>query len=614
MSTLGISAYYHDSAVSLVGRDGNILAAVQEERFTRRKHDSIFPAQSISYCASVAQNAGDPITRVVFYEIPTKKFDRIVRSAATVGESGKEEFIDAMARWLGGMLYQVEDIEAELDKAGILQGIEGNLFFVEHHLSHAASAYYPSPFQEAAILTLDGVGESTTTALWHASDRNISPVQEMHYPNSLGLLYSAFTHFTGFKVNSGEYKMMGLAPYGTPRYVEQIKDKIIVIGSDGSFRINQDYFDYFAKDSIINEKFSEVFDLPIRQPSDALEVAYADVSASIQKVIEEIVLNLVNAATDRLGVRNVCMAGGVALNSVANGRVQREANIDSLWIQPAAGDAGGSLGAALYGHYVLGDAPRAASSGRDSMSGSLLGTTYSNSEIKARLDELGAVYEEVLVDSVNEKVAQLIQDGNVIGWFQGRMEFGPRALGARSIIADPRIAEMQRKLNLKIKKRESFRPFAPAVLKEHAAEWFQMTGESPYMLLVHPVHPDKRQSKDHTDAISPEGQVIAGRTGKSDISAITHVDFSARVQTVDQTDNPNFYNLLNAFYQKTGCPVLINTSFNVRGEPIVEKPEDAFGCLVNTEMDYLAIGNLLVKREDQDPLVVMRMFQEFEDD
>ena len=613
MSILGISCFYHDSSASLLGISGDIICSLQEERFSRIKHDNSFPKESIKYSLSQANLLNDPIELIVFYENPLIKFDRIVESHLNLLEKAKEEFIDTMSSWLGGKLYQINDIEEELSKLGVLKN-NPKISFIEHHLSHAASAFYPSNYTQAAVITLDGVGERTTTAIWDAEDKDIRVIEEMPYPNSLGLLYSAFTYFTGFKVNSGEYKMMGLAPYGDPVYVDLIKDNILNINTDGTYKINQKCFDSFTKHQIINENFTNIFGFNERHPSDPINKKYLDVSASIQLVVEEAVLNIVKRAINKTGKKKVCMAGGVALNSVANGRIKRELNLKNFWIQPAAGDAGGSLGAALYGHYKLQNYPRIINKNLDAMQGSLLGTFYSNEEIKEKLDDCGAIYTQINEDQIYSSVAKLLTEGNVIGWFQGKMEYGPRALGARSIIADPRSTEMQKKLNLKIKKRESFRPFAPAVLEEKASEWFDLEGNSPYMLLVCPVAEKKRNSTKKNVQIDSNNNLKSGCTGDSQISAVTHVDFSARVQTVNCENNEKFHRLITCFDELTGCPVIVNTSFNVRGEPIVESPEDAFKCLVNTEMDYLSIGNFLIKRKDQDPLVVLSLFQEFEDD
>lgn len=609
MATIGISCFYHDAAAACVSASGDVLAAVQEERFSRQRHDSSFPTQALQYCVQQAQQAGEVVEHVVFYENPLLKFDRIVETTQNFAPDSKPEFEDAMSKWLGGHLFQVSDLKNEIIKSLPAFDVETRLHFIEHHSSHAASAFYPSPFENAAILTLDGVGEHATVSIAKGERNQIFVSKELHYPNSLGLLYSAFTHFTGFKINSGEYKMMGLAPYGEPVYEQIIRDNLVSIDPDGLFHINQDYFAGFTRNDLTAEKLAQLFDLPVRAPDDPLTKAYADMAASIQRVTEDIVLRLAKASQEEMGCADLCLAGGVALNSVANGKVAREIGAEHLWIQPAAGDAGGALGAAFYGHHVIQGKKRLVKRATDAMQGAYLGPSFSAAEIETRLASMGAVYTRIADHALCGTVAEHLADGKSVAWFQGRMEYGPRALGNRSILGDPRSRSIQRRLNLQVKKRESFRPFAPVVLEESAAAWFELEGKSPYMLLVAPVREQHRllEAQQVTADIAPQ-------TGHSRIPAVTHVDFSARVQSVNAQDNPLFHELLREFEARTGCPILVNTSFNVRGEPIVCTPEDAFRCFVNTELDFLVVGPFLIERTAQDPLVTMQFFQTFEPD
>ncbi|WP_424832219.1 carbamoyltransferase family protein [Ruegeria sp.] len=614
MAIIGISCFYHDAAAACVGSNGSVLAAAQEERFTRKRHDPSFPSRALEYCVSQAAAHGESIEKVVFYENPFLKFDRIVETALRLTSDGKEEFDEAMSRWLGGHLFQHREIEERIN--GIVADFDckSNLIFVEHHAAHASSAFFPSPFDRAAILTLDGVGEHATASLALGEANKISMLKEMKYPNSLGLLYSAFTHFTGFKINSGEYKMMGLAPYGDPIFENQIRDELISVNNDGSFEINQEYFQGFSRNDVVAEKLERLFGVPRRESDSLLTKMYADVAASIQRVVEDIVQKLSTAALSELGCSSICLAGGVALNSVANGRLAQRIGAGNLWIQPAAGDAGGALGAALYGHHVVQGKERKPDSQTDGMSGAYLGPAFDDDDTRERLTAMGASFTELSMQKLRETVASELSRGSSVAWFQGRMEFGPRALGNRSILADPRSRVMQRKLNLQVKKRESFRPFAPAVLEEFTEEWFQFDGFSPYMSLVAQVNEEhcRKESgnKDGTD----QSQDILPETDHSQIPAVTHVDYSARVQTVSKKTNPEFHALIDEFRGLTDCPILVNTSFNVRGEPIVCTPEDAFRCFVNTDLDYLAIGPFLVRKTEQDPIVCFRYFQKFEHD
>ncbi|KPK17237.1 MAG: hypothetical protein AMJ62_01910 [Myxococcales bacterium SG8_38] len=590
MNILGISAYYHDSAAALV-RDGTIVAAAQEERFTRKKHDYRFPQHAIDYCLREAGVDRNEIDLVVFYDKPLLKFERILETYVSYSPSGFKLFLMGLPLWLKQKLHTPREL-----RNGLGGEYEGRFVFLEHHESHAASAFFPSPFDEAAILTMDGVGEWATGSIGVGRGNHIELKKELKFPHSLGLLYSAFTYFTGFKVNSGEYKLMGLAPYGQPIYKDRILNELLDLKEDGSFRMNMDYFAFCYRDRMTSPKMDELFGGPPRRAETGITQREMDIAASIQAVTEEVVLRIACHAHDVTGMSKLTLAGGVALNCVANGRVLREGPFDEIWIQPAAGDAGGALGAALFAWYELLENPRD-NAGKDVQQGSLLGPHYSDDEIRAFLDSQGAVYEHFDdEEAVCREIANLLADQNVVGHMAGRMEFGPRALGSRSILGDARSSEMQSTMNLKIKFRESFRPFAPAVLREHVDEFFEMrpNEDSPYMLLVAPVKEDKRLPIDENAT-----GLAKLHQKRSVIPAITHVDHSARVQTVDRERHPRFASILQAFKEKTGCPVLINTSFNVRGEPIVNTPEDAYHCFMGTNMDVLVIDNFVLKKTEQ---------------
>ena len=603
---LGVSAFYHDSAATIV-RNGHIIAAAQEERFSRIKHDASFPTEAILSCLDEAGITLADVTHVTFYDKPFIKFERLLETYFSYAPRGFRSFLAAMPIWLKEKLFLKTVIRRELSALSQLpEKSLPPLLFGEHHHSHAASAFYPSPFEEAAVLCMDGVGEWATTSVWLGKGNALVPLWEIHFPHSLGLLYSAFTQYAGFKVNSGEYKLMGLAPYGSPRYVSQIYEELIDVKPDGTFRLNLDYFDFPAGLRMINQRFCKLFGGPAREPESKITQKEMDIAASIQVVTEEIVLQLARTIAGELGQTRLCLAGGVALNCVANGRLLREGPFDDIWIQPASGDAGGALGAALATHYeYLGN--HRAPSEQDPMRGAYLGPSFSNDAIATALDGLKAVYSKHDDDTLLPLVAREISEGQVIGWFSDAMEFGPRALGARSILADPRSTHMQTTLNLKVKQRESFRPFAPAVLKERAADWFELDRDSPYMMLVATV-------ADHQQTNTPADEAAFGidllKQIRSSIPAVTHVDYSARVQTVDDDTNPRFHQLLTEFEAITDCPVLINTSFNVRGEPIVHSPKDAYRCFMNTGIDRLVIGNYLLKKEDQPSTnVLARQFE-----
>jgi carbamoyltransferase len=592
MNILGISAFYHDSAACLV-RDGKIMSAAQEERFTRKKHDSSFPKNAINFCLKDNNLTVQDLDYVAFYDKPFLTFERILETYLSYAPLGIKSFIKALPLWIKKKLWMKELIKKEL-------GYEGKIIFPEHHESHAASAFYPSPFQEAAVLTMDGVGEWTTASYGTGKDNNIEILSEIKFPHSLGLLYSAFTYYTGFKVNSGEYKVMGLAPYGEPKYRDLILKELIDLKEDGSFKMNMEYFDYCAGLTMTNEKFHKLFGGPPRKPESKLTQKEMDIARSIQEVTEEIVLRMGRHIRKETGHKYLCLAGGVALNCVANGKLLREGIYEDIWIQPAAGDAGGALGAALFVWYKYLGNNRKTDGKKDFQRGSYLGPEFNNGYIADYLKRNNIPYTELSDEEIPEKIADLIAQEKVIGWFQGRMEFGPRALGARSIIGDARSPKMQETMNLKIKFRESFRPFAPSVIKERVSDFFELDRESPYMLLVAPV------KKELCREMTEEEKRLFGldklHVIRSSLPAITHIDYSARVQTVNEEYNPLYYQMIKKFDDKYGCPVIINTSFNVRGEPIVCTPEDAYLCFMRTNMDYLIMGNYLLDKRDQKPL------------
>jgi len=595
---LGISAFYHDSAAALI-EDGRIVAAAQEERFTRKKHDAGFPRHAIRYCLQERGVELDRVDHVVFYDKPFLKFERLLETYLAFAPRGLRSFSMAIPVWLREKLFQKNLLKEELRSFSPEYDWERRLLFAEHHQSHAASAFFPSPFQEAAVLTMDGVGEWCTTSVGIGTGHRLEMRKEIHFPHSLGLLYSAFTFYAGFKVNSGEYKVMGLAPYGEPKYAKLILDRLIDLKDDGSFRLDLRYFDYCTGLQMTNDRFHEIFGGPPRGPDELLTQRHMDLAASIQAVTEAIVLRLTRAIAAEAGTRNLCLAGGVALNCVANGKVLRDGRFQGLWIQPAAGDAGGALGAALCAYHLFRDQPREPAQTLDLMHGSYLGPSFTQSEIETRLARLGARFSIRSEDELIDSTVDALVEGKAVGWFQGRMEFGPRALGARSILGDARSATMQSVLNLKVKYRESFRPFAPSVLREDVEDWFDLDADSPYMLLVADV--GKRHRRPMTAAEEALFGIEKLNVPRSTIPAVTHVDYSARVQTVHRETNPRYHRLLLAFKDRTDCPVLVNTSFNVRGEPIVCTPEDAFRCFMGTEIEVLAIGNCYLAKEEQPP-------------
>ena len=595
---MGLSAYYHDSAAALI-QDGQILAAAQEERFTRRKHDARFPTNAIGHCLNDAGISPNEIDYVVFYDKPFLKFERLLETYLAFAPKGFNSFRKAIPLWLKEKLFQKKLLCEELNKCGFEGNLANRLLFSEHHLSHAASAFFPSPFSKAAILTMDGVGEWATTSFAFGKDNKIEIRKEIHFPHSIGLLYSAFTYYTGFKVNSGEYKLMGLAPYGEPKYAQRILDHLIDLKADGSFRLDLSYFNYCTGLTMTSTRFHDLFDAPPRSAESYLTQKHMDIAASIQKVTEEVVLRLSRSLIKETGEKNLCLAGGVALNCVANGKLLREGGQDHLWIQPASGDAGGALGAALAAYHLHLEQPRQLPPSGDSMKGSYLGPIFSDEEIAKRLEGMSAQFEVLEEDKFIRSCVEILQEGKAVGWFQGRMEFGPRALGARSILGDARSPQMQSVLNLKVKFRESFRPFAPSVLKEDVSEWFDLDADSPYMLLVADIA--KKYQRPMTDEQKQLFGIEKLNVPRSDIPAITHVDYSARIQTVHKETNPRYHKLLSVFKSRTGCPVLVNTSFNVRGEPIVCTPEDAFRCFMGTGIEALAIGNCFLRKEDQPP-------------
>lgn len=592
MNILGISCFYHDSASALV-QDGEIIAAAQEERFTRKKHDFNFPINSINWCLDFSNISAKDLDYVVFYEKPFVKFERILETSLMHVPSGISQFIQAMPLWLKQKLWTADIIKKEL-------GFDKEVLYASHHESHAAAAFYPSPFKEAAFLTLDGVGEWETASFGIGKDNNLNILYDLRFPHSLGLLYSAFTFYAGFKVNSGEYKLMGLAPYGEPKYVDLILKELVDLKGDGSFKLNMKYFGYCNSLKMVNRQFEKLFAGPPRKPESKISQKDMDIASSIQKVTEEIMLRMSRHIYKLTAQKKLCLAGGVALNCVGNGRILREGPFEDIWIQPASGDAGGALGAALVVWYKYLGNKRIVQVNSDFQKASLLGPVFDDNDIESFLKEEGTAYKKMPFQEVTEITSDLIMQGNIIGWFQGRCEFGPRALGARSIIGDPRNTQMQSKMNLKIKFRESFRPFAPTVLKEKISEWFDLEKESPYMLLVAPLKIDKRIASAADDNLVKGFDKL--KLKRSIIPAVTHVDYSARIQSVKKEDNPLYYDLINAFYQKTGCPVLINTSFNVRGEPLVNSPQDAYKCFMRTEMDYLVVGNFLLDKKAQKPL------------
>jgi carbamoyltransferase len=591
MNILGISCFYHDSAACLM-RDGEIIAAVQEERFTRKKHDFNFPINAIKWCLKENGIEARDLAFVVFYDKPFIKFERILETALTYAPTGIRQFVQAMPLWLKQKLWIPDLIRRQLY-------YEGKILFTEHHESHAASAFYPSPFKEAAFLTMDGVGEWDTASFGIGKDNDIKILETLRFPHSLGLLYSTFTYYTGFKVNSGEYKLMGLAPYGEPKYGDLILDKLIDLKEDGSFKLNMKYFGYCNGLKMTNWKFEKLFGGLARKPETKISQKDMDIAASIQKVTEEIMLRMARYVHKITGQDKLCLAGGVALNCVGNGRILREGPFKEIWVQPASGDAGGALGAALLvWHRYLGK-NRDADDKNDKQKASFIGPSFSDAEIERFLLQQGAPHKKLSYSEVPSVISDLIIQGKVIGWFQGRLEFGQRALGARSIIGDARNPEMQSKMNLKIKYRESFRPFAPTVLKEYVSDWFELDRESPYMLLVAPLKENRRKKSDAEGSVRGFDKLkLIG----SEIPAVTHVDYSARIQTIIRENHPLYYDMINAFYKKTGCPVIINTSFNVRGEPLVCSPEDAFKCFMRTEMDYLIMGCFLLDKKEQKPL------------
>ena len=593
---LGLSAYYHDSAAALI-QDGEILSAVQEERFTREKHDARFPTSSIEYCLKSNGISSKEIDYVVFYDKPFLKFERLLETYVSFAPKGFSSFKKAMPLWLKEKLFQKKMLCEELHKCGFEGDLANRVLFSEHHLSHAASAFFPSPFSSAAILTMDGVGEWATSSFALGKENKIQIHKEIHFPHSLGLLYSAFTYYTGFKVNSGEYKLMGLAPYGEPKYAQRILDYLIDLKDDGSFRLDLSYFNYCTGLTMTSNRFHDLFGAPPRSGEARLTQKHMDIAASIQQVTEEVILRLTRSIVKETGEKNLCLAGGVALNCVANGKLLREGGQDHLWIQPASGDSGGALGAALIAYHQHLEKPRLLNGLVDSMKGSYLGPAFSDEEIVKCLERLGAHFSVLKEDDLIRSCVDILKKGEAVGWFQGRMEFGPRALGARSILGDARSPKMQSILNLKVKFRESFRPFAPSVLREDVSEWFDLDEDSPYMLLVADIA--KKFQLPMTDEQKQLFGIEKLNVPRSALPAITHVDYSSRIQTVHRETNPRYHQLLSVFKSVTSCPVLVNTSFNVRGEPIVCTPEDAFGCFMGTGIEALAIGNCFLKKENQ---------------
>lgn len=604
---VGISAYYHDSAACIL-RDGEIIAGAQEERFSRIKHDDNFPAAALRYCLFEAGISIDDVDYFVFYDKPLPKFERLLESYIAFAPSGMKSFATALPIWLKDKLFQKRNLEKEIEKFNPHRKLKGRLLFSEHHLSHAASAFYPSPFESAAVITLDGVGEWCSTSVAVGNGANLDILKEIHYPHSLGLLYSAFTYFTGFRVNSGEYKLMGLAPFGEGVFVEKIKDNLIQLNSDGSFALNMDYFNYCTGLTMTNAKFAKLFGGPERKSGKKISQREMNLAKSIQLVLEEAVLNIAKSAKVETGEKNLCLAGGVALNCVANTALAKAGVFENIWVQPASGDAGGSIGAALAVHHLKFSQERSVRRKKSpSMKGCYLGPGYSEGEVQARLNKLGAVFECRTREDTIEMTANLLADGKPVAWMNGRMEFGPRALGARSILADPRRSDVQRNLNLQVKYRESFRPFAPSILLKEASNWFNLEmPASPFMLFVGDVVEERR-----IIPVETENSLQDVNSVRSDVPAITHVDYSARVQTVDECSNPSFLALLEKFNEITGCPMLVNTSFNIRGEPIVCTPEDAFRCFMSTDLEYLVIENCIIQKSAQPSLSNVASLQIF---
>ncbi len=607
-SILGISAFYHDSAACLL-IDGKIIAAVQEERFTRKKHDPSYPYNAIEFVLKYAKLKLNEVDQIVFFEKPFLKFERLLETYVAFSPKGFVSFSRAMPLWIKEKLFQKNLLFNKLKEHDKNYKSDENIFFSDHHLSHAASAFFPSPFDEAVVLTADGVGEWATTTVAVGKNKDLEIKKEIHFPHSLGLLYSAFTYYTGFKVNSGEYKLMGLAPYGKPIFEDKVK-KLLDLKDDGTFRLDQKYFNYATGLTMTNEKFSNLFGQKPRNPkNDKITQFHMDIAASIQKVTEEIMINLAKSIRKEYNIKNLCLAGGVALNCVANGKILQEKIFDNIWIQPAAGDAGGSLGAALaFWHIEKGNKRNV--NPNDDMKGSYLGGEFTQYEIEKELKSLGANFETFNYEDLIDKTAEFLSNEKAIGWFQGRMEFGPRALGGRSILGDPRSDQMQKNLNLKVKYRESFRPFAPSVLKEDLSKWFNINVDSPYMLLVANINSNKKI--DMTDEQKKLFGIDKLNIKRSEIPAVTHVDYSARVQTVTKSNNNRYYDLILKFKEKTGCPVIVNTSFNVRGEPIVNTPTDAFNCFMGTELDYLVIGNCILDKSKQNSYLKNNYKKKFE--
>ena len=609
MRILGLSAFYYDSAAALI-EDGRIVAAAQEERFTRRKHDANFPSNAVEFCLAQAGGGLGDVDFVAFYDKPFLKFERLLETYVAFAPRGFPSFKMAVPVWLREKLFQKNLLRRKFRADDADFDWKRKLLFAEHHQSHAASAFFPSPFEDAVVLTMDGVDEWATTSAALGAGNGLEMIKEIHFPHSPGLLYSAFTYYTGFRVNSGEYKVMGLASYGAPKYKDLIFDNLIDLKEDGSFRLDQSYFNYCTGLTMTNRRFDTLFGGPPRRADELLDQRHMDLAASVQAVIEEVVLRLTRGLAKDTGARNLCLTGGVALNCVANGKVLREGHFDNIWIQPAAGDAGGALGAALCAYHLFQGRPRAVNGSGDAMEGGYLGPDFEQSEIEKRLTAAGARFSVLAEIDVIDAAATVLAAGKAVGWFQGRMEFGPRALGARSILGDARAPDMQKLLNLKVKYRESFRPFAPSVLSEDAAEWFEINQDSPYMLLVADVVERRRRAM--TEAEHALFGIDKLNVERSDIPAVTHVDYSARVQTVDKGTNPRYHALITRFKELTGCPVVVNTSFNVRGEPIVCTPEDAFRCFMGTEIEVLFIGNCRLDKDDQDPALKLDYTEAFD--